>query len=407
MIHTGKYSRMEVYLNTSGKLASQIKKEKGCTTLVNGVLFEGKQLLCLDQKVANNVLRDQAGDFRGIAWSVNKFPVATTLPGATTYENFISSCPADATNKRGRTALAFNTQAGTYSVLCVADGRYAMTWQEANDTISKYGDICIVLDGGGSSRCICPSGEVKTSTARDKQNQTYILIWEEEVNTMSDKFKVCIDPGHGQKELNCSPDKTYYEYQYTWKLSLALRELLINSGEFDVIITKDKMEDTPSLQTRASIANGKAADIFISEHTNAENTGVCSGSTAWIYALGGKRQDLANAILSEYKVNGFPLFGTELYAKKYTVLAETNMPAVLMETYFHTSAADLMHLKDEDDMKLVAYAQACGICKYFGLSTAYIQKPTTAQVTQPTANEPTKEELVKTIHELVDKLSQK
>ena len=372
MIHTGAYYKMSVYLNTQGKTAKQIKQESGCDTILSGVLFEtdGSGLLCLDQKINGKILRDQAGDFAGITWSKDTFPKTATLNTAQAYENFISSCEVQRDTKRGRTAIAFNTAQKTYTVLCTSDKSGAMTWTAARDAIASYGDVSIVLDGGGSSRCICPTGEVTTSYARDTLNKTYILIWEKK-ESASKTPVVCLDPGHGDKELNCSPDKSYYEHEFALDMGFKVKALLEKHG-IKVIMTRTD-SSTPGLRERCNIANTAKADLYCSLHTNAvagnkEDIKV-KGLATYIYKTGGSRNVFANAIIKRMEAAGIQTFGSKIYTStNLSVLKYTNMPAALIEYGFHTNPTETALLKSDAYRNTLAKATAQAICDYFNIT---------------------------------------
>lgn len=189
---------------------------------------------------------------------------------------------------------------------------------------------------------------------------------------MSDrKFKVCIDPGHGTREANQSPDGRYLEYKMTWDLSNRIKDLLLKTGRFEVILTKDNEEETPLLSARAAKANAWGADIYLSTHSNAVGGSgwdeSVHGWTVWIYARGGKRERLAQHMLKQCRENGVDLFGSELYTARFAVLARTNMPAVLAENYFHTNQSDVNKLQTDAELDKLAMVQAQGILDYFEL----------------------------------------
>ncbi|NCC68367.1 MAG: N-acetylmuramoyl-L-alanine amidase [Clostridia bacterium] len=369
MIYTGNFKRMRLYRNTTGLTPAQIKAHTGCDTIINGVLFNGDGTLCLDQKVDGKWLADEPGDFAGIAWSGDNLPVMTTTPGAASYDNFITSCVVQQNDKRGRSAIGF--KGATYTVLCTSDSSGAMTWTEAKKKISALCDVYIVVDGGGSSCCICPGGATTTSKQRATQNQTYLLIWEPPAATVLKKHKVCLDPGHGTAEPNCSPDKRYYEYKFAYDIANRVKALLEQTECFEVMLTKTNESETPSLSARAAKANQWGAELYISEHSNAVSGGWVDGThgvTAWIYAAGGKREAFAKQYLEQCKELGIELFGNELYTAHFAVLGHTNMPACLIEHYFHTCHNDVDKLLNDAEIEKLAYAQACAICEYFNLS---------------------------------------
>jgi len=183
--------------------------------------------------------------------------------------------------------------------------------------------------------------------------------------------KICLDPGHGTQEMNRSPDSTYIEHEFALDMAKRIRPLLEKRG-FDVKLTREDAS-TPALSTRASIANVWGADLFVSLHTNAVGGGGgwnddVRGWTAWVYRLNGEARRAADALLETAKAAGIHTFSAEIYPGNFTVLANTTMPAVLIEYLFHTSQADVALLKDSDYRKRLALATANGICRYFGVA---------------------------------------
>ena len=59
------------------------------------------------------------------------------------------------------------------------------------------------------------------------------------------------------------------------------------------------------------------------------------------YAAGGERHRAANILIDEMAKAGVQMFGSKLYHQKFTVLAKSNMPALLIEYAFHTSRPDV------------------------------------------------------------------
>lgn len=181
--------------------------------------------------------------------------------------------------------------------------------------------------------------------------------------------KVCLDPGHGGTECaNGSPDGTYKEHEFTLDLALRIRKLL--DGKVNVLLTRS-VDMTVALNKRAAIANEGGADVFVSLHSNAAaGTGWSDahGLCAYTYAAGGERERLANAILDELGAAGVELRATRLNHAKFTVLASTKMPAVLVEYLFHNNREDVAKLKDSAFRDKLATATAKGICGYLGIA---------------------------------------
>jgi N-acetylmuramoyl-L-alanine amidase len=127
---------------------------------------------------------------------------------------------------------------------------------------------------------------------------------------------------------------------------------------------------TPTLTQRAQTANAYGADLFVSLHSNAVSGGwndAVRGLTVWTYAAGGERNRAARRLLDEMKLAGVKTFGAELYHNNFTVLANTTMPAYLIEYAFHTAREDVALLLDNSHRDKLAEATAKAICAWGGI----------------------------------------
>ena len=184
------------------------------------------------------------------------------------------------------------------------------------------------------------------------------------------KYKVCVDAGHGGNDKsNGSPDGLFKEYEFTLDVALRIKAYLEKAG-IDVILTRAENKSV-SLAGRAEIANNGGADLFISVHSNAAGNGSWyepKGLCAYTYGAGTAlpRNVLARKILDTMKADGITLFGSELYHAGFAVLAQTNMPAVLVEYGFHTNREETELLKSDDYRERLARNTATAVCEYLG-----------------------------------------
>ena len=398
MIYQGKAKKVSIYVNTACKTAAQVKAETGCTALINGGFFDlttfkpychlkinGVQL-AIDQYPYWGYAVDAAGKMALVQDYAN-------------YPNFISCVcmvrdgkaekmyyNADVGGARPRTAIGL-----------FPDGRIWLYCDLTNKTPEQLQQIALnngvqsalMLDGGGSTQGITPSGTVKAS----RIVHNYICVWTDATtDTTEDKpmsIKICLDPGHGGNEnYNCSPDKSYYEHEFALDIAKRLKALL--TPYMDVVMTREA-DITVSLLERAYIANSAGADAFVSLHSNAV------GSTGWndtnglcvyTYAAGGQREVLAKSLLTSFTAAGIKLLGSSPYHSNFTVLAKTTMPACLIEHGFHTNQNDVALLKTSTYRDKLALAAAKGICAYFGITFKEPPAPPTTEpteTTQPTA----------------------
>ena len=144
--------------------------------------------------------------------------------------------------------------------------------------------------------------------------------------------KICIDAGHGGKDVGAVNGK-YYEKNAALGIALKLGDKLKEKG-IKVIYTR-KDDIYPSLPQRCKIANDNKADYFVSIHCNSAENKNASGIETWKFPnAGGITKKLAdnvqNALTSAFpEENDRGVKESGLY-----VLTHTKMPAILVEVGF-------------------------------------------------------------------------
>lgn len=190
-------------------------------------------------------------------------------------------------------------------------------------------------------------------------------------------MKICIDAGHG-RGYNPSPaDSRYAEGTQMFVLQEYLKSALQEYG-FEVVCTRSKIEESPSLHDRAAF--GKGCDLLLSLHTNAVGDDVNENVdyVCVFYPISGEKKDLAQS-LSELIAS---LMGTKQLpqirskvnsagtADYYGILrhaAENGTSALLLEQSFHTNTAVTRWLLNDENLRRLADAQAALIAEYFGM----------------------------------------
>ncbi len=109
------------------------------------------------------------------------------------------------------------------------------------------------------------------------------------------RLVVVLDPGHGGLDPGAERDGVS-EAKLMLGFARSLKDELIKSGAFDVVLTRDKDEFIP-LETRVSLARAASADVFISLHADILESGGAAGAT--VYVLAEKSSDRATEILVE------------------------------------------------------------------------------------------------------------
>lgn len=174
---------------------------------------------------------------------------------------------------------------------------------------------------------------------------------------------ICIDPGHsGPVEPGaCAAGMT--EADLNLCISLKLGELLAGRGH-DVIYTRQDDIPDDDMAFRAAIANETGADIFVSIHCNAA-TVAAAGVETFYHPNSPNGKRLASLIQGELVKAGYTLNRGIKPGGELAVLHLTDMPAVLIECGFITSARDRKTLVTANGQALIAASVVLGIETYF------------------------------------------
>ncbi len=202
------------------------------------------------------------------------------------------------------------------------------------------------------------------------------------------RMVVVLDPGHGGVDPGAQRDG-HDEADLMLQFAIELKEALLRGGVDEVVMTRTD-DSFVSLPARVSIARKAGADAFISLHADALAEGRATGTT--IYTLSEEASDKASAILAERQDRQDILAGVDLRAQDdqiatvlmdlarletaprtemlasqlviglrnrlgklhkrprlkagFSVLKAPDIPSVLIELGFMSSASDLDNLMD-------------------------------------------------------------
>ena len=170
-------------------------------------------------------------------------------------------------------------------------------------------------------------------------------------------FTVCIDPGHGGKDIGANNGKRL-EKDDVLRLGIALKEYLEGQG-VNVVMTRDT-DDFLKLSARCKIANKAKADFLVSLH---RNTGKGNGVETWILSDADEvTRTYAGAILANLddvgisRNRGVKQGTQEGGESDYAINLNSNMPSCIIELGFLNSQQDNSLL----DSNLEAYAAGIG-----------------------------------------------
>lgn len=174
-------------------------------------------------------------------------------------------------------------------------------------------------------------------------------------------MKICIDPGHGGSDPGAVGTKPFRlaEKKVTLEISLRLEEALEERGHW-VAMTR-RTDRSLGLSARAGFANRLEAELFVSVHANAAASATVEGIEVYHFPGSREGRRAATAVLASM-VGAFPRHRNRgVKEVNFTVLRETTMPAVLVETEFLTHPRQLEFLADPENQKALAEAIAHGI----------------------------------------------
>ena len=217
------------------------------------------------------------------------------------------------------------------------------------------------------------------------------------------RWIVVLDPGHGGIDPGAERDGQS-EADLVLQFAREFKEILLRDGRFQVVITRDSDHFVP-LEARISIARAAAADLMLSLHADALSEGEAVGVT--LYSLSDEASDAASAALAERHDRDDLLAGVDLTAQDdlvatvlmdmartetgpkidrlattlagaitkaglpmhrrphqkagFSVLKSPDIPSLLIELGFMSSASDLKRLNDPGWRASMAEALRTGI----------------------------------------------
>lgn len=186
-----------------------------------------------------------------------------------------------------------------------------------------------------------------------------------EVPPRASSALVIIDPGHGGSEegTHANHPTPYCEKELTLATAKYLESYLQRLGH-RTLMTRYR-DITVTLQERSLFANKKLADLFVSVHYNWAPSPQASGVEVFFFRGGDATREQASEKLARYVLDGVvAMTATVSRGVKhgnFSVIRETSMPAVLVESGFLSNPAERKRLLDSQYQRHVARGIALGI----------------------------------------------
>ena len=141
-------TRAQIYYNSKRKPLAQVKRESGCSHIINGYLFNGS--------------------FQPVGWTVIDGKVPLLKNGA----KLERSLTPDVARSAARTAVGWMPDGR----ICLWCDKTSLTREQLQNKLLGLGVAdALMLDGGGSTQGFFPSGKVASS----RKVPTMVLFWEE------------------------------------------------------------------------------------------------------------------------------------------------------------------------------------------------------------------------------------
>jgi N-acetylmuramoyl-L-alanine amidase len=172
---------------------------------------------------------------------------------------------------------------------------------------------------------------------------------------------IVIDAGHGGKDSGAIGDY-FYEKSVVLSIALKTQAQLENLGA-NVIMTRD--DDTfVALEARAAMSNAANASMFVSIHLNATSEEYVSGTEVYYYPDGDTSVQLASKVQDNLSSQlGSIDRGTQ--AADFSVLRNTNAPAILAEIGYITNSAESANLATSSYQEKAASGIVQGLENYY------------------------------------------
>lgn len=201
-------------------------------------------------------------------------------------------------------------------------------------------------------------------------------------------YGIIWDNGHGTRKHTAgkhSPDKSLYEGEWAREIVSRLHSAVSELGIPSIILVPE--DSDIALRTRVNRANKIMKDnpdtqwLYVSVHINAAGRGdKWYKASGWcVYVSNGASEEskkLARTvydIADEFGLKGNRSVPQERYWQaNFTVLTETNMPAILTENLFQDNEKECEWLKSEEGKETIVSLHLAAICEYCGIPCAYV-----------------------------------
>lgn len=179
-------------------------------------------------------------------------------------------------------------------------------------------------------------------------------------------MKWYLDFGHGGSDPGAVGANKTKESELALKIGMLVKSRLIKANE--TVITTRENDTYYSLSYRTSKANTNNCDYFVSIHLNSATNTSAKGCEVWVYDETSKLYSLSkNLCINLSKSLNTPNRGVKI-SKKFSVLKNTKMPALLIEVDFISNIQVETSLSSDKFIKNIADTIASTLLQFVNKS---------------------------------------
>lgn len=154
---------------------------------------------------------------------------------------------------------------------------------------------------------------------------------------------IVLDPGHGGHDSGSVGQQGTLEKDVTLQTVQAIKRELQRRTGAQVVVTREQ-DETVSLQQRIDVAGEKSADLYVSVHYDAFDTGEAEGMTTYYYD--DNNWQLANT-MHEYLKQSLNMRDRGVHVGDYMVLRDNSRPSILLELGYISNHDDEKRMKSQ------------------------------------------------------------
>ncbi len=177
-------------------------------------------------------------------------------------------------------------------------------------------------------------------------------------------MKWYLDFGHGGKDPGALGSNNTKESDTVLKIGMLVKSKLEKHSE--KVITTRESDLYYSLEQRTNKANKESCDYFISIHMNSSTNKNAKGTETWVYDSNSKLYNLAQNLSSNLSTNLKTPNRKVKESKKFFVLKNTKMPALIIEIDFISNPEIESLCVNESYIKNVADTIASTLLSFIG-----------------------------------------